>query len=317
MSVYLINEAAPTSILNEIKTIDGSKDTYKIRGNSVLQTINELNENRRVYTTAIAERFVETANQKIATGRMLGEQDHPEVNDLTDPKQLKRQLCVLWERVCCRYPKMWIEGNKICSIVETTSNARGIDMAKMANIDGIPIGFSCRAVGNVKKSPLAENAVEVVMPAIFITYDSVVTPSHSSAELKDITHVISNNNIFKLAESDNSNGNVAINESAELLSLRDLFLESNPMKNIIDNFLTGKFRRMSNLSESQKVNYGKRSMDMLLYDYLSSSDKNTGSSSYNNLNESNVRSLMDDYAYSHKDYNSSSIISDKIKKFLR
>lgn len=170
-SVCLVNECNDYSVLNEIKVIDAQKDTYKIRGSSLLQTINEVNSNRRIYSMAIGERFVETANEKIDKNRMLGEMDHPTITNIKDPAQLKRQMVVLYEKVCQKFTKMWIEGTNILGLVETTSNQHGIDMARMANIDGIPIGFSCRALGKVKPSNRGKNIVEVTEPAIFVTYD--------------------------------------------------------------------------------------------------------------------------------------------------
>ena len=145
MSVYLMSETSANSILQEITEIPTSgKDTYKIKGHSLLQTINEINSNRRIYGMAIGERFVESANERIDKNRMLGELDHPIIHDLKDPAQLRRQMVVLWERVSHMFTKMWIESNNILGIVETTSNRNGIDLAKMAHIDQIPIGFSCR-----------------------------------------------------------------------------------------------------------------------------------------------------------------------------
>jgi hypothetical protein len=266
---------------------------------------------------AICEQFVDTANQKIKKGRMLGESDHPAISNLKDPRELKRQLSVLWENVTHKFNKIWIEAKDILSIVETTSNAKGTDLARLACLDHIPIGFSCRAVGNTRPSNRGQNIVEVAQPAIFVTYDAVTDPSHTTAELKDISSVITSADaMVKLAENTDDDS-VVINECNELVLLRDLFLQSNPVSALIENFLGGTISNSQALNEDQKVRYGKSNINMLIQDYLSTSDYQTGISSNPLLNETNVHGLLNDYANTHRtEYNSTKDIKSKIAHFL-
>ena len=321
-SICAISECNSYSVLQEIKTINSNASTYKIRGNSLLQTLDEINGNRRVYTRAIGEIYVDTANKKIAGGRLLGEMDHPFIRNPKDPMEVKRQLIVLWEKVSHKFTKMWIEGNNICAIVETLSNRNGVDLAKMANIDEIPIGFSCRAVGKVKPANFqGQSIMEVTEPTIFVTYDSVTDPSHKSAELKDITSVItSTGELEKMRQMSENNEGICIDESNELYELAKIFKNNHstePMVNLIEGFMNNYDYNIHNMCQEKQKKYVQKRMTGILSEYLNSSDKITGISEYSTFNESNVRDFMDDYAYTHSyDYNDLKSIRNKINQYL-
>ena len=317
------------SILQEMNLKDRSPDTFKITGLSRLQTIDEVNCNRRIYSTAIGERFVESANNKIKNGRMLGEMDHPTITNPKDPGQLKRQMVVLFERVSHKFNRIWMENKTILSEVETTSNRLGVDLARMAYVDKIPIGFSCRAMGKVKPSSSYKGVMEVVEPAHFVTYDSVTDPSHKTAQLTSITDVMTNvGNIDKVCTAlpviegvdldavDVPLNKIFLDESVGVLEFKQFYEFKDPVQAIVKGFLG--ISKDKNISESRKVSYGKKGMDMLLQEFLNTSDKKYGISSTNVLNESNVHSLMQDYANTHKtEYNTSDKIRNKILKYLR
>ena len=309
MSICVLGECNDYSILQEIKVIDSNSPTYKIRGSSLLQTLDEINGNRRVYTHAIGEIYVNSANEKINVGRLLGEMDHPYIKNPKDPNEVKRQMMVLWEKVSHKFNKMWIEGNNILGLVETLSNDNGVNLAKIANIDGVPIGFSCRAVGKVQpKNINGQSIMEVVQPTVFVTYDSVTDPSHRSAELKDITDVITNANELNKFRSTmvSESNNVCLDESNQLLDLVHIFNTNNgvePMAMLIENFTNSRFNNNSNMNSDRydyyEGKYVQNNMTNLLSEYLSSSDRVSGISSYSTLNESNVHDVMRDYSYNY------------------
>ena len=167
--ICALAEANDYSILQEVQAINSNPSTYKIKGSSLLQTLDELNGNRRVYTHAIGEIYVNTANDKIKHGRLLGEMDHPFIRNPKDPSEVKRQLMVLLKECSHKFNKLWMENNNICGLVETLSNTHGVNMARMAALDGIPIGFSCRAIGKVKKKTFRGQPFnEVCEPTIFV-----------------------------------------------------------------------------------------------------------------------------------------------------
>lgn len=325
MAVFSINEMNDYSVLQEIKVLSSDASTYKIRGSSILQTLDEINGNRRLYSHAIGEIYVDSGCQKIAKGRLLGEMDHPYIKNPKDPNEVKRQMMVLWERVSHKFDKMWIEGNNICGVLETLSNTRGMDLARIANIDQVPIGFSCRAVGKVKPRSINGQAVmEVVEPTMFVTYDAVTDPSHKTAELTDISEVITNANEMKKMRSVVENNNdVALDESNALFELSQVFSINNgstePVRALIEHFIDSPISNTdvyrNSTTESKFV---QNNMVALLSEYLSSSDKVSGISSYSTLNESNVQSLMQDYAHNHrsKDYSTVKSARSKIEEYL-
>lgn len=244
--------------------------------------------------------------------------DHPTITNPKDPGQLKRQMVVLFDRVSHKFNKMWIEGNSILSELETTSNRNGVDLARMAYIDKIPIGFSCRAMGKVRPSSMGKGIVEVIEPTHFVTYDSVTDPSHKTAQLTDITNAVSAmNNINKICTTNISEAsNIALDESVSFMEFSDLFEMKNPMDGILKRFL-GETYYNETFSEKQKVECGKTVMDNILKRFMSTSCKKSGISTVKDLNESNVHDLMTDYAYTHKtEYDTSEKIRKKILKYL-
>lgn len=316
--ICALDEYNEYSVLQEIKTLDSSPSTYKIRGNSLLQTLDEVNGNRRVYTHAIGEIYVNAANDKIRTKRLLGEMDHPWIRNPKDPMEVKRQLQVLLKECSHKFNKLWIEGNRICGLVETLSNNHGINMARMANIDDVPIGFSCRAIGKVKKKNYAGKPImEVCQPTIFVTYDAVSDPSHKSAELKDITAVITNAGDFDKVCRPIGESSDILDESNQLYDLKEIFYSNqqtiDPVSLLVENFMNKDITNIRN--EKQFVI---NNMTNLISEYLTTSDKITGISEYDVLNETNVHDLMTDYALNHSDNNYSSIsfIKNKINEYL-
>lgn len=320
MSICAISECNDYSVLQEMKVIPSEANTYKIRGSSVLQTLDEINGNRRLYTHAIGEIYVDSANKKIQHNRLLGELDHPWIKNPKDPGEVKRQMMVLWERVSHKFNRMWIEHSNILCEVETLSNNRGIDLARIANIDGVPIGFSCRAVGKVKPRNInGQSVMEVVQPTLFVTYDAVTDPSHKTAELTDISEVITNAsqmNKFKTAIV--SENETCIDESNELFALSQLFIKESynpePVTALIESFIDNR----AFPSADAESRYVQGNMARLLGSYLASSDRATGVSQYGVLNESNVHSLMTDYAYNHgkKPYQTVRGVRAKIDEYL-
>ena len=305
----VLSECNDYSILQEIKTIDSNPSTYKIRGSSLLQTLNEVNGNRRVYSHAIGEIYVDAANKKIGIGRLLGEQDHPWIANPNDPNEVKRQMIVLWEKVSHKFDKMWLEGDNICGLVETLSNSRGMDMARIAAIDHVPMGFSCRAVGKVKKKTMNGMPImEVVQPTMFVTYDCVTDPSHAKANMTDISEVITNANqlkAFKESAIANNSGEVVLDESNAFLELAEMFSidlnKPDPMKALLEGFFNNESNSNIINNPVKEEKFVQTNMTSLLSEFLTTSDKINGISDISVLNETNVHNIMHDYAYNKKE----------------
>ena len=322
-----LSECNDYSILQEIKTIDSNPSTYKIRGSSLLQTLNEINGNRRIYSHAIGEIYVDTANKKIGIGRLLGEQDHPWIANPNDPNEVKRQMIVLWEKVAHKFDKMWLEGDNICGLVETLSNARGMDRARIAAIDHVPMGFSCRAGGKVKKKTMnGISIMEVVKPTMFVTYDCVTDPSHAKANMTDISEVITNANqlkAFKESTIANNSNEVVLDESNSFLELAEMFTidldKQDPMKALLEGFFNESVNPTSVSSTPEREEkFVRTNMTSLLSEFLSTSDKINGISNVSVLNESNVHTVMKDYAMNknEKPYKKVSSARERIESLL-
>ena len=324
MSVFCINEMNDYSLLQEIKVVSPDASTYKIKGSSILQTLDEINGNRRLYTRAIGEIYVNSGSEKIARGRLLGEMDHPYIKNPKDPNEVKRQMMVLWEKVSHKFDKMWIEGNNICCVLETLSNRNGMDLARIASIDQVPIGFSCRAVGKVKPRTVnGQSVMEVVQPTMFVTYDAVTDPSHKTAEMTDISEVITNaNQMQKMRSVVENSESVALDESDTLFAFSKLFTMNNntePVKALIENFVNAPIKHPDVYSnEFSEGKFVRNNIVSLLSEYLSSSDRDFGISSYSTLNESNVHSFMSDFAYNYNTPSWSTVksVRGKIEEYL-
>lgn len=146
---------------------------------------------------------------------------------------------------------------------------------------------------------------------------SVTDPSHKKAQLTDISSVITSNGELTKVCSAPISEQTAINESSLLLEFKDLFTEKvDPLKILLERFDSKTFGS-KDIDEQKVVRYGKKTFDMILSEYLGTSDKITGKSSNPVYNESNVQDLMQDYAHTHKkEYTSYDRIADKIKKYL-
>ena len=317
-SVCIMNEFQDGSILQEVEVKPlGSGGTFKIRGTSVLQTINEINNNRRRYSTALCEQFVETANKKIKQGKMLGEMDHPMVGDMKNPHEMRRQLTVTYHDASHCFPVMEIQNNKIVGIVESLSNTNGMDLARMAAYDNISIGFSCRAVGKVRPIPGMQNCLEVIQPAIYVTHDAVTTPSHESAVLQDITDVLTNSRgLTKMRMMTEGSGDVVLDESDSLCMLADVFLSDTSVENmnaLMEGFLHDYYADLPNEAKTTRMT---ARTNMLLREFLDTSDRYTGVSVLSPLNESNVHAFMDDFVENRREFSVPGRFISSFKKFL-
>ena len=77
---------------------------------------------------------------------------------------------------------VYFDGNNLMGDVETTLTDRGFTMAGLL-LDGVPVGFSLRAVGDHKT---INGIDEVCDPFFIITWDCVSNPSHASARVINV-----------------------------------------------------------------------------------------------------------------------------------
>lgn len=176
--MYIFNEAtSPTiSIPRNVKRYKSDK----VKMECILQTANEINRNKRKYSKSLIESGLKEIRPLIEEGSLLGELDHPVTKEPT------RLILVLYKEASHRILDVWWEGNKLFGLLETLRTPNGMIMKNLVE-DGIPIGFSLRAMGNLR--PMWENGVsykEVTGPFKIITWDSVSYPSHKEARLVSV-----------------------------------------------------------------------------------------------------------------------------------
>lgn len=160
----------------------GTKTKPKIRFEACLQTAGDINRNKRKYSKGILEDGVGKINDRIHEGTLLGELDHPVTSDP------KRQFTVLYKEVSHKINETYWDGNRLIGVLESLSTPNGKILRNLVAEDGVPIGFSLRAVGDLRT--VHENGQmikEVVGPLNIITWDSVSYPSHNKAKITKIT----------------------------------------------------------------------------------------------------------------------------------
>ena len=178
---YIINEFANIrSIPKKVKKLKGDK----IRMECVLQTVGDVNRNRRRYSKELMESGMSKVADRIREGSFLGELDHP----LT--KDPGRQVTVLYKNASHRIMEYGWDGNKLVGVLETLRTPNGKILKNLAE-DGIPVGYSFRGMGDLRQMYESNGVVyDVVGPLHIVTWDAVSHPSHAQAKLIRITEPV-------------------------------------------------------------------------------------------------------------------------------
>ena len=175
MNPEIINEdqnlsALCESELHEFQLVEGMQDEEKffyIRGK--FATIEQINNNKRIYPRALWEREVAKYQTQIENGTIntLMEWEHPKGRLTVDPKNAVAKIT-----------KLWIEGDYVMgeAVIFDTPQAEAI---KAMIRDGVKISVSSRASGSV-------GADRVVNNFNLITFDIVTNPSDKSATMSGV-----------------------------------------------------------------------------------------------------------------------------------
>ena len=205
MNNYSIIVESP--VLGNPKILKSSKKTNdRLRMECILQTVGDINRNKRKYTKKPLQEAIEKIYPRIKERSLLGELDHPISKDPV------RQVTVLYKEASHTILELGWDGNKLIGVVETLRTPNGQIMKSLVE-DNIPVGFSFRGMGDLREIVEAGTKVfEVVSPIKIITWDSVSYPSHSSAKVIKIMEnanvlpkrsqiiKLNQDNILKLAE---------------------------------------------------------------------------------------------------------------------
>ena len=188
--IYIISEEATPSkieILEETAVpgligADGipfGNQAYRVKFRARLQTANEVNNNKRTYGADTLQEVFNQLKPKVDAGKLLGELDHPQVVTTDKNGQLKRSSTILLQNSCVHFQELTFDGTHIDAIVQTTTNRAGLDAYSFIK-DGVTIGFSLRAFGDIEQG--LGGVVKVIPKGLkAITYDFVAMPSHNGA----------------------------------------------------------------------------------------------------------------------------------------
>lgn len=170
-----INEVTAVEMPEVLKEFREGK-SYKVKFRACLQTVDEVNSNKRLYRKEDLVEALSNVSDKIKKRMFLGELDHPIEDDQ------KRQVVVLLKNASHLVTRIDVDGREVIGICETLTTPSGQILTSLIK-DKVPIGFSLRALGNVE----FKDGVSVVKKPIFIiTYDAVSNPSHREAIVREV-----------------------------------------------------------------------------------------------------------------------------------
>lgn len=141
----------------------------------ILQTTDEVNQNKRLYPKKVLQDAMEQARARIER-KLPFEMDHPMVQG-SDQYDGMRQTTVLLKEICGYITDFEFRGNYLVGECETSSTRYGKDLLGML-LDKCVVGASMRGMAEISK----ENGISVVQsPLYIITFDTVSSPSHRQA----------------------------------------------------------------------------------------------------------------------------------------
>jgi len=201
----------------QIVKVTPKKAIYKM----VLQTCDEVNQNKRLYPKDVLTSAMENARERISK-KLPFEMDHPLIkgNEAYDGM---RQTTVLLKEVCGYIINYEFQGNLLVGECETASTTHGRDLLGML-LDKCVLGSSMRGMASLEK----KNDVNVVQdPLYIITFDSVSLPSHKQAVVNFNEMRFENKNL--ITESCN-NDLICCNGVCYLADYFDKLVESKVIK---------------------------------------------------------------------------------------
>lgn len=179
-TAYILTESPSVVTIPTIK----KKNSDWIRMECILQTAGDINKNRRRYMKEIIEGGLSEISDKIKEGSFIGELDHP-----VDSRPV-RQVSVLYEKASHRILDYGWEGNNLVATVETLNIPNGHILRNLA-LQGVPIGYSLRGMGEVRQMNEGNQPYYDVYGTLKIfSYDSVSNPSHATAKMRRITESV-------------------------------------------------------------------------------------------------------------------------------
>jgi hypothetical protein len=171
-SSFILESAQPILQEAEIIKSDPAKAIFRM----VLQTADEINQNKRIYPRAVLEEAMTDCDSRMKRRAFFGELDHPFPlgNDTFDGI---RQTTVSLECISHIIRDYQFKGNKLVGELETSTTPKGKILLALLK-DKTGIGMSMRGLAELERK---ENYNKVLGPLTIIAFDAVSMPSHQAA----------------------------------------------------------------------------------------------------------------------------------------
>ena len=167
---YLILEQAILQEAEIVKT-NPTKAIFRM----VMQTVDEANQNRRIYPRAVLSEGMENNRDRMNSRGFVCEMDHPWPSGNNDIDAV-RQSTVSLANVSHLIRDYEFRGNTLIGELETTGPMGGALLSLLR--DKVGVGLSMRGMAELDRR---ENVNIVKAPLMVITFDAVSSPSHKAA----------------------------------------------------------------------------------------------------------------------------------------
>lgn len=170
MSAFILE----SPIFQEAKIL--KSDPGKAIFRMVMQTVDEENQNRRIYPSAVMQEAMRDVEPRMTRRAFFGELDHPTPagNEQFDGV---RQTTVMLKDASHIIRNYDFKGNHLMGEIETSSTPNGAILLGHLK-DKAGVGLSMRGMAELEKQ---ENRNIVKSPLMVVAYDAVSLPSHSAA----------------------------------------------------------------------------------------------------------------------------------------
>lgn len=169
---HFISEGAIYQEAEIVKGNSGNKAIYRM----VLQTCDEVNQNKRLYPRKVLNEGIMACKPRMERKAFYGELDHPNPSSDEIFNEI-RQTTVMLKEVCHIIRDYDWRGNHLIGELETTSTPNGYILAGLLR-DKSGLGVSMRGLASISRQ---RDYNEVEGPLTIVSFDSVSLPSHKSA----------------------------------------------------------------------------------------------------------------------------------------
>ena len=201
----------------DVKKLNARKAVFRM----IIQTVNEVNANKRLYPTDVVMEALKECEPKIKKRGFYGELDHPLETGQREFDNI-RQTSVLLKNVSHIITDYQKSGNNIFAEIETTDTDKGHILLGLLK-DNNAIGMSMRGFAEIIRKP---NYYEVKGPLTIISYDAVSYPSHESAVINFSDVVFENKCYLKESMIHENNDIVCVGDQCFVANYFDKLVES-------------------------------------------------------------------------------------------